>query len=149
MIVSLIALATVIAAPISAVAQSADAESANLQISVEGIETQTGNLMIALFASADGFKDSKSVAGLRLEANAETLSAGFEDLEPGVYAIKMFHDVDGNSKLNTNMFGIPSEPFGFSNDAPVRFGPPKWQAARFEVIAGDNTQTIHLATAGR
>ena len=29
------------------------------------------------------------------------------------------------------LLGIPKEPFGFSNDAKGKFGPPKWQDAVF------------------
>ena len=39
---------------------------------------------------------------------------------PGRYGIKMFHDVDGDGEMGTNIVGFPTEPFGFSNDAPIQ-----------------------------
>ena len=39
-------------------------------------------------------------------------------------ALKMFQDVDGNGEMNRSAFGMPSEPFGFSNNPEINFGPP-------------------------
>lgn len=38
-------------------------------------------------------------------------------LPKGQYSITAFHDLNGNEKLDLNFLGIPTEPFGFSNDA--------------------------------
>lgn len=56
----------------------------------------------------------------------------------------MFHDIDGDGKMGMNPFGMPIEPFAFSNNAPAQFGPAKWDAAKFEVSATGATQTIKL-----
>ena len=68
----------------------------------------------------------------------------FKDLAPGRYAIKAFHDVNGDGKMATNPFGMPTEPFAFSNNAHGNMGPAKWADAAFEVKAGANTQTIDI-----
>jgi uncharacterized protein (DUF2141 family) len=68
----------------------------------------------------------------------------FEGLVPETYGVKLFHDQDGDGKLSRGTFGIPTEPYGFSNDAPVRFGPPKFGKARFDVPTDGATQTITL-----
>jgi uncharacterized protein (DUF2141 family) len=39
-------------------------------------------------------------------------------------ALRMFQDVDGNGEMNRSAFGMPSEPFGFSNNPEINFGPP-------------------------
>jgi uncharacterized protein (DUF2141 family) len=65
-------------------------------------------------------------------------------LPPGTYAVRAFQDVDENGKLNTNPFGLPVEPYGFSHDAQPNMGPPTFDAAAFEVKAGANAQAIHL-----
>ena len=56
----------------------------------------------------------------------------FEDLTPGEYAVAVFHDENGNNDLDTNLFGIPSEGTGASNDAHNMFGPPGYDDARFD-----------------
>ena len=70
------------------------------------------------------------------------LTVEMDALEPGLYAVSVTHDVDGNGHLNTGAFGKPEEPYGFSNDARGMFGPAKWKDAVFEVTEGVNE--IHL-----
>ena len=71
-------------------------------------------------------------------------SARFENLPPGDYAIAAFQDVNENGVLDKNALGIPTEPYGFSNDARGWFGPPSWQAARFHLGAADGAVTLTL-----
>lgn len=55
----------------------------------------------------------------------------FDDVTPGEYAVAVFHDENGNNDLDRNLFGIPSEGTGASNDAHNVFGPPSYEDARF------------------
>lgn len=128
--------------PVTAQAQG---DTIDLQINVESIGQQTGNVLIALYASAEAYKDGERDNGLNLVADQSQISGTIKALAPGTYAIKLFHDVDGNGKLNKNLVGIPSEPYGFSNDAPARFGPATWEDAKFVLGASHTEQTIHLS----
>ncbi len=74
------------------------------------------------------------VGTVKAEGNGATIS--FADLPPGRYAIKALHDVDGDGNMKTNPFGMPLEPFAFSNNAKAEGGPARWQAASFDVPAG-------------
>lgn len=67
----------------------------------------------------------------------------FHGLPPGDYAIQATHDENNNKKVDTGLFGIPKEGVGFSNDAPISFGPPKWKAAVF-ALSGDKTITLKM-----
>ncbi len=62
-----------------------------------------------------------------------SLMVSFSDIEPGDYAIRYFHDENNNGAMDTNLFGLPVEGFGFSNNAKVNFGPPSYQQAAFKV----------------
>ena len=53
------------------------------------------------------------------------------DIPFGFYAVSGFQDIDGNLVMSGNFLGIPKEPFGFSNNAKGKFGPPKWRDAVF------------------
>lgn len=70
----------------------------------------------------------------------------FEGVEPGDgYAIAAFHDENGNNDLDRNLFGIPSEGTGASNDAYNNFGPPSYDAARFAIPdVREHRITIHI-----
>lgn len=133
------------AAPPSATAGPvADGVSA-LTLEVRGVRAGAGPVMIALYdsqAAWDG--QAPPVRSVRADASGAVIQVSIDDLPPGAYGVKLFQDVDSSGAMNTNMFGIPSEPFGFSNDAPVRFGPPNWNAASFAVEAGAVTHVITL-----
>jgi uncharacterized protein (DUF2141 family) len=56
-----------------------------------------------------------------------------KNVKPGTYTIAAFHDKNKDDKLNTNMFGLPTELYGFSNNARGTFGPPSLKDQAFEV----------------
>ncbi|MGA6828806.1 DUF2141 domain-containing protein [Nitrospira sp. NS4] len=55
----------------------------------------------------------------------------FEDIPPGTYAMAVIHDENMNGKLDTHLPGIPTEGYGFSNDAQGLIGAPSLSAASF------------------
>lgn len=67
----------------------------------------------------------------------------FDGLPRGTYAVAVIHDENGNNRLDT-FAGVPREGYGFSNNAPVRFGPPKFAAARFDLGGDANRQQIRI-----
>lgn len=119
-----------------------------LHIIVEGVKSQKGQLKVALEKSAEHFdKGSLHEAHYRGETAAikgEKVDIYFRDVPFGTYAVKTFHDADGNGALNTNFMGIPAEDYGFSNNARGTFGPASFQDARFEMDAEEKTITIRL-----
>ena len=66
------------------------------------------------------------------------------DVPFGSYVVSGFQDFDGNGVISGNFLGIPKEPFGFSNDAKGRFGPPKWQDAVFVFNKSNQKITLRL-----
>lgn len=119
------------------------AMAADLTIQVEGIAAPQGAIMLGLFDEAS-YKSEGSIRGASLEVVGTAVTVTFEDLAPGEYAVKLYHDVNGDGELNTNAIGIPAEPYAFSNNARGRFGPAKWSAARFVVEGDTATHTITL-----
>jgi uncharacterized protein (DUF2141 family) len=65
--------------------------------------------------------------------------------KPGTYAFALYHDKDANLKLNKNWIGLPSEPFGVSNDAPIRLGPPSLKDASLQVTGPAAPATVTLS----
>lgn len=66
------------------------------------------------------------------------------DVPFGSYVVSGFQDFDGNGVISGNFLGIPKEPFGFSNDAKGKFGPPKWQDAVFVFNKSNQEITLRL-----
>jgi len=60
----------------------------------------------------------------------------------GQYALALVHDENGNGRLDT-FLGIPREGYGFSRNAPVRFGPPRFDDARF-TLQGQQTMVVNM-----
>ena len=118
------------------------AAAADLTIRIEGVEEASGTFHVAVF-DADGWDKNDAVAG-KLAPAEEGGELVFTGLEPGAYGVKIYQDVDDNGELNLGMWRIPTEPYGFSNDAPARMGPPKFSKAGFDLPEAGTVQTITL-----
>lgn len=120
-------------------------EAAHLTVTFEGIKTPKGAVMFVLSAGEAAYDGKAPPAGqAMLPVTGASVSQTFQGLAPGRYGIKAFHDLDGDGKLGANPFGMPTEPFAFSNNAPASMGPPGWGAASFEVKPGANTHVITI-----
>jgi uncharacterized protein (DUF2141 family) len=139
---SLVPAALLAAALIYPQAAAADPDSARLTLTVTGIKEHKGTIMVGVFDQA-GYDTDASVSGMMIPVSGDTASATV-DIPAGTYGLKLFHDVDGDGKMGTNPFGMPIEPFAFSNSAPAQFGPAKWDAAKFDVAAPATSHTIKL-----
>ena len=95
-----------------------------LQLSIGNITPGKGNLMIAVH-NKDNFLKSR-LFEKSVPATYTTMQLNIE-LPVGQYAVAVYQDLNQNKHLDTNVFGIPSEPYGFSNNAR-----PKWRAPTFE-----------------
>jgi uncharacterized protein (DUF2141 family) len=65
-------------------------------------------------------------------AHAGTVTLTVEGLPAGRYAIQAYHDENSNHDVDRGLFGIPKEGLGFSRDAKIVLGPPKWADALFD-----------------
>ena len=104
--------------PTLALAQSSSCPGIHVQIL--NIRNSTGTVDCALFDAPVGFP----IEVLRSATNVMVIKVrhtqarcDFEDIPPGTYALAVIHDENMNGKLDTNWLGIPTEGYGFSNDA--------------------------------
>ena len=102
---------------------------ASLRIEVEGLRSNQGQVALALFADAASFRAEAPQRTMRVPTSAAHWT--IEDLPAGTYAVKAYHDEDGDGMLDKGAFGAPTEPYGFSNDARGTFGPPGFEEAAF------------------
>ncbi len=126
-------------------AEGAQGEGAALSLTFKGLETQEGAVMGVLFDSEDAYNGKGApIRQIMITADKAEISTLLSGLKPGRYAIKSFHDLDGDHKMSSNPYGMPIEPFAFSNDAAGNMGPAKWADAAFEVKAGANSHSITI-----
>ncbi len=99
----------------------------NLTILVIGLKGNAGNVVIKLFNSKESYstKGAKAFMEKSAEIKDQKAKAAFTDFMPGEYAIKLYHDKNGNGKHDKNFLGIPKEDYTFSNNAIGAMGPPK------------------------
>jgi uncharacterized protein (DUF2141 family) len=110
---------------------------AELEVRVEGLKSDEGMVRFALFAGAEGYpKDStKAVQRGSVAIQNKQALIKVKSLPAGNYALSVIHDQNSNDKLDTGLFGIPTEGIGASNDAKGSFGPPSFDNAKFEVTS--------------
>lgn len=133
-----------IAMNLPVIAAAATAQPASLEVSFNGIETPKGNIMMVLFDSEEGYNTEKPMRAVMVAADNANVKTLIEGLSPGRYAVKSFHDIDGDNKMGSNPYGMPTEPFAFSNNAHGQMGPAAWADAVFEVKAGTNITKITI-----
>lgn len=114
-----------------------------LTVTIDGIETVSGKISLGVFDET-GYESGKAVDGASITVDGSSVTASFEGLAPGEYGVKLFHDVNGNGSMDTNPFGMPIEPYAFSNNAKGRFGPAKWEQAKFVVEVDGTTHAITM-----
>jgi uncharacterized protein (DUF2141 family) len=120
------------------------AYAANLDVQIKGISKVQGNLMIVAYASAEDMKSGNNAwQKTMLKVSAEHETVHFEDVPPGHYGFSIFQDLDDDFKMAKNLFGMPSEPYGFSNN-PVVHGRPNFDDIAFEMGSEDHSITISL-----
>lgn len=113
------------------IAQAAAA--ADLTVTVSNLKEPVGELRWVIFDSAEAYDaDQKPLMSARSRVDGDSVRFTVHDLPSGRYAVKLFHDENGNGELDSNMVGLPTEGYGFSNNAG-RFGPPSFEDAAVTV----------------
>jgi uncharacterized protein (DUF2141 family) len=129
-------------------AQSYAQSAARVEVVVTGLSNDQGVVRIALYNSEEAYQTSgyeKTGAFKTGEARIHQLQARFvfENVPYGIYAIKLYHSKD-LKPFETNLFGIPKQGYGFSNNPEARFGMPGWQKVAFEVKEPHVVQNIQM-----
>jgi uncharacterized protein (DUF2141 family) len=109
---------------------------------VSGVRSADGFVAGALHAGDAGWPRGTPVQQARVSAAGKAVLV-YRGLPAGRYAVSVFHDENGNARLDANVMGIPSERYGFSRDAMGRMGPPAFADAAFE-LGADSSITIKL-----
>ncbi|MCV2352145.1 DUF2141 domain-containing protein [Paucibacter sp. Y2R2-4] len=119
-------------------AAAGSAQAMDLELEVSGLTQSEGRVMVAVYTDANNWL-KKPLTGNSVEASTQKdgrVLIKLLDLPEGLLALSIFHDVNGNGKLDSNAMGMPKEPYGFSNNAAGSFGPPKFEKAQFEAKPG-------------
>lgn len=115
----------------------------NISVEINNVKTSNGMINVAVYDESDGFlkfdRVYKADSVLAKKGKTELHITG---LPEGVYALAIFHDENGNNKLDTNWLGIPKEDIGFSHARMKTFGPPQFKDCAFTLT---NNQRIEIS----
>lgn len=120
--------------------------SSEIDLHIHEAKSDKGVVRVLIFNSENGYPDKPELALKSFSAtlNDRKCFIKIKDLKPGKYSIAVFHDEDGNGKINTNLFGFPVEKYGFSNNVKGNFGPPEFAKTAFELKNERKTVVINL-----
>jgi len=90
-----------------------------------------GNIVVGLY-DQNTFMKAAPLQGLESDIVDGKATVTFENVAPGIYAISLFHDKNGNKQMDFEPNGMPKEMYGVSNNV-MNMGPPQWNDAKFEV----------------
>lgn len=110
----------------------AQEETFDITVNISGLNSDKGNVMIALYQGSDNFL-KKSVKGVISQISDKKSTYILKNIPKGEYAISFFHDENNNRKMDSNFLGIPKEDYGCSNNAKGFMGPPKYEDAKFQL----------------
>jgi uncharacterized protein (DUF2141 family) len=131
--------------PRPALAHQTPAATCTLIVHVDGFRNQKGDAGLSIFNSPDGWPENNDKAFLHgghpFSGTSTTITL---QVPPGRYALVALHDENSNHKLDRNMFNIPKEGFGFSNNPKVFLSPPSFDTAAMPVACPTTETTIHL-----
>ena len=99
-----------------------------LTIEINKLQNNKGHILLELLD-----ENNKQVKGISQDINNNKCIITIKNLKSGKYSFKYFHDENNNKKLDTNWLGIPTEGFGFSNNARGTFGPPAFEKTVFDI----------------
>jgi uncharacterized protein (DUF2141 family) len=113
-----------------------------LSMKVGNFKTTKGVLRVCVTDKKDDFLKSCTFSKI-VAVEDKTVSLKIENIEKGDYAVSVYHDENNSGILETGgVFGIPLEPYGFSNNPNMTFG-PSYKKSVFK-MASDKNISIKL-----
>ena len=112
---------------------------ASIILKITGLRSEKGQVKIAVFNSSVTWLGEHPAYSSTINIDSQSVTWKLNDVPYGDYGIAVFHDENKNGKMDKNFLGIPLEPYGFSNNVRVTFGPPKWERAKF-IVKGSTTE---------
>lgn len=121
-----------------------DTELVNLRITVTNIKVIKGDIQLGIFNKEDTFlKPGKEYRRYTQSVTSDSVVITLKAMKKDSYAISIYHDLNSDYTCNLNFLGIPTEPYGFSNNYKPIFSKPSFSNCRFN-MRSDRAITIKL-----
>jgi uncharacterized protein (DUF2141 family) len=119
------------------------AHAATVHVTITGIRNDHGHVLVTICTRAE-FLGPHCAYHARTAAHPGEVTIEVQGVPAGTYAAQAFHDENDNDIIDRNFFGLPEEGMGFSHDAPMHFGPPRFETAAFTIGAADTAVSFKL-----
>ncbi len=133
-------------APAQAADCGATEGNTRLDVTFTGLHNAKGQITIVIYGDRpeDFLVKGKRLVKQRIPAQTGSVSVCLALPAPGHYALAAYHDEDGDGKLNRSFIGVPTEGYGFSNDAPAVMGLPAFSDVLFNAGPGDTAIKVAI-----
>lgn len=121
-------------------------ETHTLTVTINNIKTMEGSLKVGLYTNNGRFlEEGQTFQNISVEVENDSETFVFKNVPKGVYAISLYHDENSNGTCDRNLFGIPKEPYAFSNNFKPKFSAPTFADCQFELSSNKslNIELIH------
>jgi len=120
------------------------AQESELRVEVVHAPATNADVRVGLYTNTSNWLDDEPVWGGLAQVSDTLTTVVFTGLPAGTYGAAIYLDENRNGKLDRNLIGWFKEPFGFSEKARARFGPPKWEDAVFDIQGESTTIQVRL-----
>lgn len=106
-------------------------------VDVQNVRPAQGSLMVAVYADEADFPRKPAIALQQRAGEGETLRFAVCGYDGREVALSLFQDLNDNRRMDSNLVGMPTEPYGASSasGAPL-MGPPSWAATKVTLKSG-------------
>ena len=115
-----------------------------LTVTVTNFNQLEGNIIVSVFNKSEDFpKEGKHYQDNTSKVNNYSKTIIFKNLPVGDYAVAILHDRNSDGKCNKNLFGIPKEGYGFSNNCKPILSAPSFKCTKIN-LSSNKTIKIEL-----
>lgn len=111
-----------------------------ISVEIQNFRNEKGTCIVCLYDNAGAFSGKgEPLRTLRIPVSGNAISAVFDDVPSGTYAISVIHDANSNNRFDTNFMGIPIEGYGASQNRLPFAAAPRFDENKFSVTTQANT----------
>lgn len=115
----------------------------NFSVEIMSVEQDKGYVFLGLYNNKRGFLDNKSqISSAKIKATGDKLVYTFKNLPDGEYAVAAYQDVNNNGKCDRNLFGYPTEGFGFSKNYKPKLSAPSFDEVKIPLYMSAKTSIV-------
>lgn len=106
---------------------------------INNLKNDEGVCRACLFSNPSSFAAlCKPYDCIAVSVKNKLARAVFKNVQPGSYAVFVFHDVNNNNRMDKNFLGVPKEGYGASNNKLPFAATPHFNENKFEVNTNNN-----------